>query len=137
MGKERDLKKRTMDFALAVGDFCESFPNTMKGRHVAGQLFRAGTAVAANYRAACRAKSKPDFIAKLGTVIEEADESDFWLEFAAAAKLLKPQTERALRIEAGELVAIFTRSQKTARASLAATGAAIVLALTILTYFTL
>ena len=74
MGKERDLKKRTMNFALALSDLCEVFPNTMKGRHVAGRLFRAGTAVAANYRAACRAKSKPDFIAKLGTVIEEADE---------------------------------------------------------------
>ena len=77
MGKEYDLKKRTMKFALAVSDLCEVFPNTMKGRHVAGQLFRAGTAVAANYRAACRGKSTPDFIAKLGTVIEEGDESDF------------------------------------------------------------
>ena len=89
MGKERDLKKRTMNFALAVSDLCEVFPNRMKGRHVAGQLFRAGSALAANYRAACRAKSRPDFIAKLGTVIEEADECDFWLEFAVAAKLLR------------------------------------------------
>ena len=118
MSKERDLKKRTMNFAVAVSDLCERFPNTMKGRHVAGQLFRAGTAVAANYRAACRGKSKPDFIAKLGTVIEEADESGFWLEFAVAATLLKPETARALRIESGELVAIFTQSQITAKESL-------------------
>ena len=117
MGKERDLKKRTMNFALAVSDLCEALPNTVKGRHVAGQLFRAGTAVAANYRAACRGKSEPDFVAKLGTVIEEGDECDFWLEFAAAARLLKPLAERALRIESGELVAIFTASQKTARES--------------------
>ena len=137
MGKERDLKKRTMNFALSVSDLCEVFPNTMKGRHVAGQLFRAGTAVAANYRAACRAKSKPDFIAKLGTVIEEADECDFWLEFAAAAKLLRPQTERALRIESEELVAIFTHSQKTARASLAAAATAVAILLTAVGYFTL
>ena len=118
MGKEWDLKKRTMTFALAVSDLCERLPNTYKGRHVAGQLFRAGSAVAANYRAACRGKSKPDFIAKLGTVIEEADECDFWLEFAVAARLLKSQTERPLRIESGELVAIFTQSQITARESL-------------------
>ena len=118
MSKERDLKKRTMNFAVAVSDLCERFPNTMKGRHVAGQLFRAGTAVAANYRAACRGKSKPDFIAKLGTVIEEADETGFWLEFAVAATLLKPETARALRIESGELVAIFTQSQITAKESL-------------------
>ena len=118
MGKEWNLKKRTMQFALAVSDICERLPNTVKGRHVAGQLFRAGTAVAANYRAACRGKSKPDFIAKLGTVIEEADESEFWLEFAVAATLLRPETARALRIESGELVAIFTQSQITARESL-------------------
>ena len=137
MGKEYDLKKRTMKFALDVSDLCEVFPNTIKGRHVAGQLFRAGTAVAANYRAACRGKSKPDFIAKLGTVIEEADECDFWLEFSAAAKLLKPQAERALRIESGELVAIFTQSQVTARASLSratATTAAATVS-TLLLYF--
>ena len=137
MGKERDLKKRTMQFALVVSDLCEVFPNTMKGRHVAGQLFRAGTAVAANYRAACRGKSKPDFIAKLGTVIEEADESDFWLEFAVAAKLLRPGTERTLRIEAGELVAIFTQSQITARKSLTAAGAAVVIALAFFAYLSL
>ena len=118
MGKEWNLKKRTMQFALAVSDICERLPNTVKGRHVAGQLFRAGTAVAANYRAACRGKSKPDFIAKLGTVIEEADESEFWLEFAVAAKLLRAETARALRIESGELVAIFTQSVITARESL-------------------
>ena len=123
-----------MAFSLAVTDVCEAFPPTFKGRHVAGQLFRAGTAVAANYRAACRAKSKPDFIAKLGTVIEEADECDFWLEFGTAAGLLKPGIERATRIEAHELVAIFTQSQKTARASIAG---ALLLACALLTYFSI
>jgi four helix bundle protein len=137
MGKERDLKKRTMNFAVAVSDLCERLPNTIKGRHVSGQLFRAGTAVAANYRAACRGKSKPDFIAKLGTVIEEADECDFWLEFAVAAKLLTPQTERALRTESGELVAIFTQSQITARASLAKATTAILIAIAAAYYFIL
>ena len=99
MGKERDLKKRTMQFALVVSDLCEVFPTTMKGRHVAGQLFRAGTAV--------------------------------------AAKLLRPETERTLRIEAGELVAIFTQSQITARKSLTAAGAAVVIALAFFAYLSL
>jgi hypothetical protein len=101
MGKETDLRRRTMTFAVAVSDLCELLPRTFKGNHVAGQLFRASSAVAANYRAACRARSRPDFIAKLGIVIEESDESDF--------------AERPIRIEANELIAIFTQSQKTAR----------------------
>jgi four helix bundle protein len=117
MARDNDLRKRTMAFATAVSEFCELLPQTFKGRHVAGQLFRSGTAVAANYRSACRARSRPDFISKLGIVIEEADESDFWLEFTAESRLLKPGPERALRVEAGELVAIFTQSQKTARAN--------------------
>ena len=136
MGKEHDLRKRTMAFSLGVSDVCEAFPSTFKGRHVAGQLFRAGTAVAANYRAACRAKSKPDFIAKLGTVIEEADECDFWLEFGTAAGLLKPGVERAARTEANELAAIFTQSQKTARANLAGV-LALLFASALVTYFSI
>lgn len=110
-----------MAFAVAVSDFCELFPRTFKGQHVAGQLFRAGTAVAANYRAACRARSKPDFISKLGVVIEEADESDFWLEFAVESRLIKPGDEGALRVEANELTAIFTQSQKTAKSNIGRT----------------
>ena len=118
MGKETDLRRRTMTFAVAVSDLCERLPRTFKGNHVAGQLFRASSAVAANYRAACRARSRPDFIAKLGVVIEESDESDFWLEFAVASKLLQPGAERPSRLEANELVDIFTQSQKTARNNL-------------------
>ena len=118
MGKERDLRQRTLAFAAAVGAVCEQLPRTFKGNHVAGQLFRAATAVAANYRSACRARSKLDFIAKLGTVIEESDECDFWLELASETGLLKPGAEQQMRVEANELVAIFTQSQKTARANL-------------------
>jgi four helix bundle protein len=116
MGKERDLRERTMAFALAVLRFCRLMPETPEGRHVRGQLLRAGTGVASNYRAACRGKSRADFIAKLGTVIEEADESDFWLELTVRAEMLKADAAKPLRIEAGELIAIFTQSQKTARA---------------------
>ena len=73
-----------------------------------GQLLRAGTGVASNYRAACRGKSKADFIAKLGTVIEEADESEFWLELIGRAELMTVDATRPLRSEANELIAIFT-----------------------------
>jgi four helix bundle protein len=115
MAKERDLRERTMEFGLAVLRYCRSIPDSPEGRHVRGQLLRAGTGVASNYRAACRGRSRADFIAKLGTVIEEADESDFWLDLSVA-QLLSADTAKPLRIEAGELVAIFTQSQKTARA---------------------
>jgi four helix bundle protein len=117
MGKERDLKERTMRFALDVIQFGKKLPETPEGRHLRTQLFRAGTGTAANYRAACRGKSRADFVAKLGTVIEEADETEFWLELIGRAKILAPETERTLRQEARELTAIFTQSQKTARAN--------------------
>jgi four helix bundle protein len=105
-----------MQFALEVLKFCPRMPPTPEGAHVRGQLVRAGTGVAANYRAACRGKSKPDFIAKLGTVIEEADESDFWLDLSGRAEMVSPEVTKPLRQEANELIAIFTQSQKTARA---------------------
>ena len=104
-----------MEFAVAVAEFCDTLPNNYRGWHVQKQLFRAGSGAAANYRAACRRKSTPDFISKIGTAIEEADESDFWLDFAVAAKLSKPERVRALRKEADELVSIFVASRETAR----------------------
>ena len=107
-----------MAFAVAVSDFCQLLPDSYQGRHVAGQIFRCGTAVAANYRAACRARSKPDFISKLGIVIEESDETDFWLEFSVESRLLKAGLEQKLRGEANELIAIFTQAQRTAKANL-------------------
>jgi four helix bundle protein len=105
-----------MQFALQVLRFCRLLPDSPEGRHVRSQLFRAGTSVAANYRSACRGRSRADFIAKLGTVIEEADESDFWAELSVRAEFLGPEFATPLRREADELVAIFTQSQKTARA---------------------
>lgn len=120
MAREFDLKKRTMTFAVGIGDFCETLPNNYRGWHVQKQLFRAGTGAAANYRAAARRKSAPDFISKIGTAIEEADESDFWLEFSVAAGLTKADRVSALRKEADELVAIFYASRETARDKLKA-----------------
>lgn len=118
MDKQFDLRKRTMKFALDIARFCRNLPRNYEGWHVQKQLFRAATGTAANYRAACRCKSKPDFIAKLGTAIEEADESDFWLEFSVEAGLAKRGNERALRSEADELLAIFSQSRATARLNL-------------------
>ena len=115
MPKVWDLKERTMQFALNTFVFCRGYPQTIEGRHVRGQLFRAATGTAANYRALCRSKSDPDLIAKFGTVIEEADESGFWLEFSRRSGLTRPGDERALAVEANELVAIFMQGRRTAR----------------------
>ncbi|MFQ5637494.1 MAG: four helix bundle protein, partial [bacterium] len=74
------MKRRTKDFAKQVIRFCRTLPENREGRLIGNQLFRSGTSVAANYRAACRARSKRDFISKMGIVEEEADESFFWFE---------------------------------------------------------
>lgn len=110
-----ELKKRTRDFALRVINLVETFPSTFLGRHVGGQLIRCGTSVAANYRASCRAKSKADFIAKMGTVEEECDESIFWIEFAIDTNLVKLTRVSDLLDEANQLTAIFVSSINTAR----------------------
>jgi four helix bundle protein len=112
---QEELKRRTKDFALRVIKLVSTFPNTYLGRHIGGQLIRAGTSVAANYRAACRAKSNADFIAKMGIVEEEADESAFWIEFAVDADMVKLDLVSRLLDEANQLVAIFVASINTAR----------------------
>src|SRR3954447_16618466 len=78
--KSEELKKRTKIFALHTLDLIEQLPNTSRGRVLANQLARSATSVGANYRAACRARSRAEFASKLGTVAEEADESHYWLE---------------------------------------------------------
>ena len=74
------LKQRTKDFSKQVINLCRLLPDSREGRLIGNQIFRSGTSVGANYRAACRARSKADFIAKLGIVLEEADETLFWFE---------------------------------------------------------
>src|SRR5580704_17991378 len=103
---ERELIDRTKQFALRIIKLVGALPRTIEGRSIAGQLMRSGTSVAANYRAACRARSKAEFIAKLGTVEEEADESAFWLELLIDAGLMGESKIRPLLIEAGEIVAM-------------------------------
>jgi four helix bundle protein len=111
---EEDLKNRTKTFALRALKLINALPNTAAGRAVAGQLARSGTSVAANYRAACRGRSKAEFIAKLGVVVEEADECEFWLEIIIESEMLKPTLVEPLKKEACEIVAIMVSSRKSA-----------------------
>ena len=120
---EDDLKRRTKRFALRVLKLVAALPRTIAGRTIGNQLARSGTSVPANYRAACRARSKAEFISKLGVVEEEADESAFWLELTInEGGLLKKELVEPLWSEANELVAIMTSSRKSAARSLVTTS---------------
>src|SRR4051794_23623547 len=101
-----ELKARTKAFALRVFKLVDGLPKTIQGRTVASQIIRSGTSVATNYRAACRARSRAEFIAKSGVVEEEADETLFWLELIVEAGLVNAKRIRPLRVEADEIVAI-------------------------------
>jgi four helix bundle protein len=109
-----DLKARTKKFALRVMKLVDALPRTIQGRAIASQIIRSATSVAANYRAACRARSRAEFIAKIGVVEEEADETAFWLELIIDSALLTQARIRPLLAEAGELVAIMAASRKSA-----------------------
>jgi four helix bundle protein len=113
--KHQDLQTRTKQFALQIIRFCEGLPKDETTRILRGQLLRAGTSVGANYRAACRAKSKPTFISKMGDVLEEADESAYWIELLIASGKTDEKTAAPLLNEANEFVAIFTSSINTAK----------------------
>ena len=110
-----DLKKRTKRFALRILKLVAALPDTVQGRTIGGQLARAGTSVGANYRAACRGRSRAEFIAKLGIVEEEADESGYWLELVIEAELLRAPKVQPLLDEANELTAIMSSSKVTAK----------------------
>ena len=114
MTKE-ELKTRTKHFALMIIRLVEDLPNTKAGYTIGNQIIRSGTSVAANYRAACRARSNADFISKITIVEEECDETLFWLELIVEAELLNKEKVHSILKEADELTAIFTASGKTAR----------------------
>jgi four helix bundle protein len=118
--RAEELKRRTFRFALRIIGLCRTLRRTWEGRELSDQLFRAGTRIGANFRAACRARSHPDFVAKLGHVVEEADESVYWLELTAAAGIAATDDLRWLLDESNELSRIFNQSQLTARANAAA-----------------
>jgi four helix bundle protein len=110
-----ELKKRTKDFAHRCVKLAMALPDTPLGRHVRMQLIKCGTSVGANYRAACIAQSRASFTAKLNIVLEEADESCFWLEFIIDEKLLQQSRVMPLLDEGKELTALFVSSTKTLR----------------------
>lgn len=109
------LQQRCFDFALRVLHVFRSLPRSGEARICGQQLLRSATSVAANYRAVCRARSRADFLSKLGIVEEEADETVFWLEFIAQACLVPIARLRNLISEAKQLTAIFVASRKTAK----------------------
>jgi four helix bundle protein len=113
-----ELKHRSKKFGLDIIKLVDSLPSTQTGRVIGNQLLRSALSVGANYRAACRARSKADFISKVGITIEEADESQHWLEMLGEAGLISPDKLKPLEKEANELVAILTASSKTARENL-------------------
>jgi four helix bundle protein len=110
------MKNRTKQYALRVIRVVQSLPERNRTADViGGQLLRAGTSVGANYRAACRAKSTADFISKLGTVEEEADESLYWMELLIESDLVKKDKLESLMKEGDEIIAIVVSSINTAR----------------------
>jgi four helix bundle protein len=115
--KAENLKARTFRFALDVIVFCRALRRTWEGRELSDQLFRSGTRVGANYHAACRARSHADFVNKIGIVVEEADESVYWLKLIRAANVCADPALGRLLQEASELWAIFNQSQLTAKSN--------------------
>ncbi len=112
---QQELKDRTKQFALRVMKLVDALPRTRSANAIGNQLVRSGTAVGANYRATCRARSKAEFIAKIGVVEEEADESAFWMELIITSELLPAPKVSALLQEANELTAIMAASRISAQ----------------------
>ena len=111
---KRELQNRTKQFALRVPKLIDVLPRTAAGRAISNQLVRAATSVGANYRSACRARSRAEFAAKLGIAVEEADESLYWLEFVRDGKLVPENKLSLLPKEADELTAILASGRKSA-----------------------
>jgi four helix bundle protein len=110
------LRQRAKQFAIRIVRLFRSLPKTDEARIIGKQLLRAGTSVAANYRAVGRARSKAEFVAKMGVVVEEADETVFWLELVVDTGIMPEAQMKDLLAEANELLAIFAASHGTAKA---------------------
>ena len=117
-----ELKQRTKQFGLRIIRLVESLPKGRTADVIGRQLLRSGTSVGANYRAACRARSTADFVAKMGTVEEEADETSFWMELLVEANIVKAEKLKSLMKESDELLAITVASVRTARRGKARIG---------------
>ena len=114
ISRQEQLRERTQRFALRIIRLFRHLPRSPEAQVLGKQLLRSGTSVGANYRAAGRARSKAEFISEIGIVVEEADETVFWVECLSRSGIVKPELQDLLE-EANELVAIFAASQKTAR----------------------
>ena len=111
----QELKDRTKAFAICIVKMFRSLPRETDAQVIGKQVLRSGTSVGANYRAACRARSHAEFLAKLGVVVEEADETVYWLELLGETQSVKPERLDQLTNEAEQLTAIFTAAKETAR----------------------
>jgi four helix bundle protein len=109
------LRNRTKQFAIRIVKLYRALPKTGEAKVMGNQVLRSGTSVAANYRAVCRARSKAEFISKIGIVVEEADETVFWLELMIDTGILRQKQLNELIREGNELLAIFASSQRTAK----------------------
>jgi len=110
---QNELKKRTRAFTIKTILFVKTLPHGRDAWFLGDQLYRSASSVGANYRAACRSKTKATFAHKMGTVEEEADECCFWLDIMMELKIGNPKAVKELYTEADELTAIFTASNKT------------------------
>jgi four helix bundle protein len=108
-----ELKNRTKKYSIAILDLVEMLPNTISRRAVSNQIVRSGTSVGANYRAVCRARSDREFIAKMSIVIEESDETLFWLQIILQKEWVNKSQVDGIWKEGNELTAIFVSSMKT------------------------
>ncbi|HET8891990.1 MAG TPA: four helix bundle protein [Candidatus Angelobacter sp.] len=115
LDKHQELRRRTKDFALRIMRMCRTIPSTRETNMINNQILRSATGIAANYRAVGLARSKAEFISKLGIVLEEADETVFWLELLSDSGIIPASKLRELMAEGNELVAIFLASRKTAK----------------------
>ena len=117
-----ELRQRSKIFSLRVLRLVGALPNNVQGRAIGSQLIRSGMSVGANYRAACKARSKAEFVAKIGVVEEEADESVFWMELIVESGMLREKVVESLLLEGRQLAAIMARSRITAARSLKRKG---------------
>jgi len=109
------LKKRTKDFAIRIVKLSQALPKTDVGRTLGRQVLRSGTSVAANYRAVCRARSRAEFVSRMAVVVEEADETVFWLELLVDAGVVPLRRLDSLIKEANELLLLSAASLRTAK----------------------
>lgn len=111
------LRNRTKQFAIRIVKLYRALPKSGEARVIGNQILRSGTSVAANYRAVCRARSRAEFIAKMGIVVEEADETVFWLELLVDTGIVAANKLEELNKEANELLAMFASAQRTAKSN--------------------